>query len=495
MGSIGEPSNLTPYLATDSASSEITELLFIAPLKYDKDLNVVPWAAASYEILDGGRHLKFCLRDDLKWEDGHPLTADDVEFTYKVMTDPKTPTAYAEDFMNISRFEKTDRLRFEVFYEKPFARALATWMGAILPKHILENQNLTTTSFARHPIGAGPFRLKSWESGSKLTLVASDSYFAGRPYLDEVVYRLIPDPSTMFLELKAGRLDMMSLSPQQYLRQTQGKVWDNEWRKYNYLAFGYTFLGFNLRHSFFQDVRVRRAISMAIDRQSLIHGVLLGQGVPAVGPYKPGTWAYNENLSPVRQDVDQARNLLASAGWKDTDNDGILDRNGQPFVFTILVNQGNDQRIKTAIIIQSQLEAVGIRVHIRTVEWAAFIKEFVQTGRFDALILGWTITQDPDIYDVWHSSKAKPGGLNFIDYKNKEVDSLLTEARSLTDRSKRKVLYDRMQEILDAEQPYCFLYVPFALPIVNAKFQNITPSLSGIMHNFERWWISPQVQP
>ena len=143
------------------------------------------------------------------------------------------------------------------------------------------------------------------------------------------------------------------------------------------------------------------------------------------------------------------------------------------FLFTILVNQGNDSRIKAAIIIQSQLKALGIAVHIRTVEWAAFIKEFVNKGHFDAIILAWTITLDPDIYDVWHSSRAKPGGLNFTGYRNAEVDELLVEARSMTDQDRRKELYDRVQEILDAEQPYCFLYVPYALPIGSQRLAEV----------------------
>ena len=493
MGSIGEPSNLIPYMASDSASSEITDLLYVAPLKYDKNLQVVPWAAASYEVLEGGKLLRFVLRDDIRWEDGVPLTADDVEFTYRTMIDPRTPTAYSGDFLAIRSFTKTGRLSFEVRYEKPFARSLMTWMGAILPRHVLEGQDLMTTPAARKPIGAGPFRLAKWDAGSLLTLAASDTYFEGRPNLDEVVYRIIPDPSTMFLELKAGKLDMMSLSPQQYLRQTQGPKWDEDWRKYRYLSFSYTFLGFNLSHPFFSDVRVRRAVSAAIDRRSLIGGVLLGQGVPTVGPYKPGTWAYNDKLSPVEQDMDEARRLLAEAGW--TKNaDGVLERDGKPFQFTVLVNQGNDQRIKAAIIIQSQLKALGIRVRIRTVEWAAFIKEFVNKGRFDAIILAWTITLDPDIYDVWHSSRAKPGGLNFTGYRNAEVDALLVEARSLTDQARRKELYDRVQEILDAEQPYCFLYVPYALPILQARFRGVKPELNGIMYNFDRWWVPKDLQ-
>ncbi len=140
MGTIGEPSNLIPYMASDSASGEITGLLYVAPLKYDKDLNVVPWAAASYEVLEGGRLLRFVLRDDIRWEDGVPLTADDVEFTYKLMIDPKTPTAYSGDFLAIESFKKTGRLSFEVRYAKPFARSLMTWMGAILPSTCLRGR-------------------------------------------------------------------------------------------------------------------------------------------------------------------------------------------------------------------------------------------------------------------------------------------------------------------------------------------------------------------
>ena len=494
MGSIGEPSNLLPYMASDSASAEIADLLFVAPLKYDKNLQIVPWAASSWEILEDGRLLRFVLRDDILWEDGEPLTADDVEFTYRVMIDPATPTAYADSFLAISSFRKTGRYSFEVRYDKPFARAVDTWMGAILPRHALEGQDIMTSPLARRPVGSGPFRLVSWESGSRLVLRASETYFAGRPNLDEVVYRIIPDPSTMFLELKAGKLDMMSLSPQQYLRQTTGEKWERDWQKFNFLSFGYTFLGYNMRHPFFQDVRVRRALSMAIDRQSLVDGVLLGLGVPAVGPYKPGTWVYNTKLEPVRQDLAQAASLLAEAGWSEKNSDGILVKDGRPFAFTILVNQGNDQRIKTAIIIQSQFRSIGVDVRIRTVEWAAFIKEFVNKGQFDAVILGWSIVQDPDLYEVWHSSNARLGGLNFTAYCNDEVDALLEEARSTTDQARRKKLYDRFQEVLDAEQPYSFLYVPYSLPILQARFRGIDPAPIGIMYNFDRWWVPADLQ-
>lgn len=488
-GSIGDASNLNPYLSSDSSSHEVANLLFVAPLRYNKDIEVESFAAESYEILDEGRLLRFTLRKGILWEDGTELTADDVEFTWKLVIKPETASPYAEDFMTVKSFTKLDRYSFEVRYEKYYARALISWMSAILPKHVLEGQDIHKTSFSRMPIGAGPYRLHSWEAGNRIRLTASPTYFEGRPYIAEVVYRIIPDISTMFLETKAGKLDFMGLTPQQYLRQTSGEPWDSQFKKYKYLSASYTYLGFNLQHPFFQDIKVRQAISCAINREAIIKGVLLGQGEPAFGPYKPGSWAYNTKLSPVQQDAAKARTLLAEAGFVDSNNDGIVEKNGKPLAFTILTNQGNEQRILTATVIQHQLKAVGIDVHIRTVEWAAFIKEFINTGRFDAVILGWTITQDPDIFDVWHSSRAKPGGLNFTRYTNAEVDTLLVEARSTPDIAQRKKLYDRVQEIMHADQPYCFLYVPSALPVVQARFNGIEPALAGIMYNFDKWWV------
>lgn len=489
-GTIGEPSNLLPFLASDSASHEIGSYFYVAPLKYDKDLSITTWAAQSYEVLEGETLLRFTLKPGIFWQDGVELTADDVEFTYRIMVDPKTPTAYAEDFLRIKEFRKTGRYTFEVRYEKPFARSLITWMTGILPKHALEGQDLSSTPLSRKPLSSGPYILKEWEAGSKLVLVANERYFEGRPYIDEVIYRIIPDLATMFLELKAGKLDMMNLTPQQYRFQTNGPQWEKDWRKYAYLSSGYTFLGYNLRHPFFQDARVRRAITCGIDRKSIVSVVLFGEGLTTIGPYQPGTWVYNTAIKEHPYDPQLAAQLLREAGWIRNPETGILEKDGVSFRFTILTNQGNTQRINVAVIIQSMLKELGIEVQVRTVEWAAFIREFVDKGNFDAIILGWNILADPDVFNVWHSSKAVSGGLNFTWFKNAEVDEILEEACSTMDQARRKVLYDRFQEILHEEQPYTFLYIPNALSIVNARYHGIEPAPAGLMYDFIHWWIA-----
>jgi len=491
---LGEPSNLIAILATDSASHEIASQIYVSLLKYDKDIRLVPYAAESFEVLDGGRRIRFKVRKDIRWFDGVPLTARDVEFTFRLTLDPKTPTAYRENLKAVSAFRLIDDYTFEVEYDKPFAKALVTWALDILPEHALKGEDLLTTKYSRQPLGAGPYKLGEWVPGSQVVLTANPDYFEGKPYIERVVYRIIPDLSTQFLELKAGNLDMMGLTPLQYLYQTSGPGWDGSFNKFEYLSSGYAFLGFNMNHPFFKDSRVRQAIDYAIDRDELVKGVLYGLGEAANGPYKPGTWQYDEDVKPRPYDPEKARALLAEAGWTDSDLDGVLDRDGVPFAFSIITNQGNTQRIKTGVILQQRLRDIGIVVSLRTVEWAAFIQEFIDKGRFDATILGWNILEDPDIYSVWHSSMAVDGGLNFTRYKNPELDDLLERGRHMVGAEVRKPVYDRVQEILHEEVPYCFLYVPKSLPIVQARVQNIKAAPAGIAYNFPKWWIPKSLQ-
>ncbi len=493
-GSIGDASNLIPILSSDSTSHEIASLVFNGLVKYDKDMKVVGDLAESWNISEDGLEITFHLRKGVRWHDGHPFTAEDVLFTYRLTIDPKTPTAYAGDFLRVKDARVIDPYTFRVTYPEPFAPALTSWSAAVLPRHLLEGKDITRTPFARHPIGTGPYRFKEWQTGQKIVLVSNPDYFEGRPYIDGYIMRIIPDMATMFLELRAKGIDRMGLTPLQYTRQTENNLFRKQYNKYRYLSFSYTYLGYNLEHPLFQDRRVRQAISYAINKREIVEGVLLGLGREASGPFKPGTWPYNPDVRRYPYDPGKARGLLAEAGWMDSDGDGLLDRGGRPFAFEIITNQGNEVRAKCAEIIQRRLADIGITVKIRVIEWAAFINDFINKKRFDATILGWTITLDPDLYDVWHSSKTDPGELNFVSFKNEEVDDLLEKGRGTFDRQERKRCYDRIQEILAEEQPYAFLYVPDALPIISSRFRGIDPAPIGIGHNFIRWYVPKDEQ-
>jgi len=230
-------------------------------------------------------------------------------------------------------------------------------------------------------------------------------------------------------------------------------------------------------------------VSYAINKEEIVSGVLLGLGQPATGPFKPGTWPHNDRVKTYSYDPAKARSLLSEAGWTDSDRDGVLDRNGKPFAFEILTNQGNETRQKCAEIIQRQLADVGIRVKIRIVEWSAFVTDFVNKRRFEAVILGWTIPPDPDAYDVWHSSKTAPQELNFVSYSNPEADEMLEAGRSTFDQAERKKYYDRFQDILAEDQPYTFLYVPDELVIISSRIRGIEPAPAGIGHNIIQWYV------
>jgi peptide/nickel transport system substrate-binding protein len=494
MGSIGDASNLLPALASDSASSDINGLVYSGLVRYDKNMELEGDLAESWDISPDNLTFTFHLRRDVLWHDGEPFTAEDVLFTYKLMVDPKTPTAYAERYRQVIRAEVLDPYTFRVTYEKPLAPALISWAMAVHPRHLLENRDVNKSPLSSRPVGTGPFRFVEWRRGEKIALEANPDYYEGRPYLRRVVYRIIPDITTMFLELQSGGLDLMGLTPLQYARQTDTPGFRRRFNKYRYPDFSYSYLGYNLRRPLFQDKRVRQALSFAIDKQELIDGVLLGLGQIANGPYKPGTWPHNLHVRPYPYDPEKARALLAEAGWKDRDGDGFLDKDGRRFSFTIVTNQGNDQRIKAGEIIQRRFREVGIEVKLRVIEWASFLKEFINPGNFDATIMGWSIPPDPDSYDVWHSSKTHLGELNFINFKNSEVDQLLEDGRRTLDQERRREIYGRFQEILAEEQPYTFLYVPDALPVVTSRVRGIEAAPAGIRHNFIRWYVPEKEQ-
>lgn len=487
--SIGDARTLVPILASDSASGAITGLVFNGLVKYDKDINLTGDLAESWDIEDGGLSIVFHLRKGVLWHDGHPFTAKDVKFTYERLIDPDVPTPYSGDFMKVKTLQVIDEHTVRVEYKEVFSPGLASWGMHIMPEHILNGENLLTTYFARSPIGTGPYRFVRWKSGERVDLFSYFDYFEHCPYIDRYIYRIIPDPTTMFLELQTENVDSMGLTPIQYRRQTDAPFFKKRFNKFRYPSFGYTYMGFNLKDPRFSDQRVRRAISYAIDKEEIIEGVLFGLGRVCTGPFVPESWAYNKNVKPLPYDTAEAKRLLSEAGWNDTDNDGWLDKDGKIFEFTIITNQGNDTRKQACEIIQRRLKDVGIKVRVRILEWAVFLNEFVDKKRFEALILGWGLSRDPDSYDIWHSSKTKEGEFNFISYSNPEVDTLLDKGRGTFDLAERRVAYHRIHEILHEEQPYIFLYVPDALPVVHKRFRGIEPAPIGIGHNFVDWYV------
>jgi len=490
---IGDARTLVPILASDSASAQICSLVFNGLVKYDKDLNLVGDLAESWEVKEQGLVILFHLRKGVKWHDGVEFTAGDVEFTYKCLINPDVRTPYSGDFEKVKNLEVVDDYTVKITYKEPFSPGLSSWGMNIMPEHILENEDLNTASFARHPIGTGPYKFKEWKTQELIVLTANEDYFEGRPYIDRYIFKVIPDPATMFLELENKGIDSMGLSALQYVRQTETPFFKKEYQKFRYQGFSFTYMGYNLKNKKFADKRVRWAINYAVDRKELIDGILLGMGSECTGPFAPRSWAYNKAIKPTEYNPEKALELLKQAGWT-KDGQGNLTKDGEVFEFTIVTSQGNIERKHAAEIIQKRLKQIGMKVKIKIVEWSAFINEFVNKRNFDAILLGWSLSLDPDIYDIWHSSKTKEGEFNFICYKNEEVDRLLEEGRREFDREKRKKIYNRIHELIYNDQPYLFLYNPDSLPIVSSRFKGIKAAPAGISYNFIKWYVPKNLQ-
>jgi peptide/nickel transport system substrate-binding protein len=486
VGSLADAKRLLPLLASDSTSGGISGLVFNGLVKYDRNIRLVGDLAESWDMREDCREVTFHLRRGVKWHDGEELTADDVLFTYHTVIDPNVPTPYGAIYGPVESVQALDRYTVKVSYAEPFAPAIESWSMGILPKHLLEGTDVASEEFNRKPVGTGPYVFKEWVTGQKIVLEAFDRYFEGRPGIDTYVMRVIPDPATMFLELKFGGIDYMGLTYPQYKLQADTELFRKYFQKFRYPSFGFTYMGYNLLDPRFADKGVRRALGHAINKEDIIKGVLLGYGRPCTGPFPPESWAYNPNVDDPTYDPDKARALFREAGWVPGE-DGMLVKDGEPFAFTLITNQGNEARLKAAQIIKENLKAVGVEMQIKALEWQAMLHQFIDKKKFEAIIIGWSLSRDPDLYDIWHSSKTREGEFNFISYKNEEVDRLLVEGRTTCDYERRKVIYQRIHAILAEEQPYTFLFVPDSLPVLHKRFKGVEQSAIGIWYDFVRW--------
>jgi peptide/nickel transport system substrate-binding protein len=490
--STAEPSGLIFMVAGESAASAISSHIFNTLLKYDKNLDLEGELAENWQISGDQKTITFKLKPNLKWADGKPLTSQDVLFTWRLVIDEKTRSPYASDYQLVKKANAPDALTFSVSYDQAYAPALDSWAGLqILPKHLLENQDIHTTAFARNPIGSHYYKLDSWKHGENLKLSRNPTSVLGAAKIDKLVTRIIPDNSAQFLELMADNIDLMGLDPIKYSRIIPARPeLQKKLALYKELGNSYTYLGFNLKHKPFDDIRVRKAINYAIDKQEIIDGVYLGLGINIASPYKPGTRWSNPDLRPYPYDPNKAKALLKEAGFVDSNGDGILERDGKPFSFEIITNQ-NKEREKSAVLIQRRLKDVGIDVQIRAIEWASFISRFIKTGDFDAVVLGWSLSLDPDQFSIWHSSQNQPGQFNFIGYNNPKIDKLLEQGRLEMDADKRMKIYHEFAKVLLEDSPIVYLSAGYGLSAIHKRVKGIDSPAppAGIGYNSHEWYI------
>jgi peptide/nickel transport system substrate-binding protein len=313
----------------------------------------------------------------------------------------------------------------------------------------------------------------------------------GAPHIKRLIYKIVPDSSSMFLMLKSNGISYMGLSPIQFKYESGSKKFRSHFKKYMHPSLSFTFLGYNLLDPLFKNLKVRQALSYAINKKEIIKGALLGLGIRCYGPFMPGTYFYNDNVRKYAYNPAEALKLFNEAGWRI--KNGTLEKEGKPFKFTILTPQGNQERLSAAEIIQQNLKKIGISVEIRVMEWTSLISEFIMKKKFQTVLLGFTITPDPyDNAAIFMGSNIVPKGLNFTSFNNPEIDALFRKARSTFNLKKQRKYYFKIQSVIAEEEPYTFLYIPYAMPVVKRSIKGIKPAPAGIGYNIRKWYYAGQ---
>ena len=522
-----EADNLNRIIGTNTYSSELWNGAvgsFIGEnlLGYNPETWRVeqPLLAESYpEISEDYLTYTFTMREGVRWHDGEPFTAEDVLFSIKATMLPFVDSASLRSYFGDLEDVQIDERRVHFRMARPY------WMNAenlgynliVIPKHVYDPDGILDDysyaeivgaaasdddrlrqfgeQFNRHPanrspIGTGPWKFESWESGSEIVLTRNDDYWGQKAYLDRIVYRIITDTTAALTALKAGETDMFPrMSPIQWAQQTDDANFNSQFTKTNFRVPSFTYVGWNAETPFFSDNRVRQAMTMLIPRQRIIDTIRFGLADIAVGPFNPSGPDFNPNIEAFLYDPERASALLEEAGWVDSNGDGIRDKDGVDFSFEMQGSAGSQFTQQFVSIIADEFQRVGIEMETRLLEFTTLV-ENARDHQFDATMLGWISDLFNDPYQLWHSSQTVDRGSNYVSFINEEADQLIEEARTEFDPDIRRELYWRFQEIIHEEQPYTFLMYSQESAAYHRRFENVEwiPPYPGF--DVTQWFVS-----
>jgi peptide/nickel transport system substrate-binding protein len=526
--SLSDPEQLNPLTSSDASSSEVLGYVFESLLTRDpRSLELKPLAAEQRpEISRDKLTYTFKMRKDVKFQDGRPLTGEDVLFSVKAIKCPFVNAPFLRVYFNsLIDAELVDPYTIRFVTKEPyFLNESVLGSITLMPRHYYDPENLLghitvrqlsgdpaklpaeaqkfgdqfNRNFNRNPMGSGPYKFSGWKTGREIELIRDANYWGSgkegidQAYLDRLKFRIVNNMDAALVRLKSGSLDFMEvLLPVQHVRGTNSERFNREFKKYEYYAPTYTYIGWNNDHPIFRDKRVRQAMTYLTDRKQIVKSVLFGLGEVVdshIYFFRP---EYDKTLQSYPFDPKKALALLDQAGWRDTDGDGVLDKiiDGKtvPLRFEIKINSGNAVRKSVALVLLDELRKHGIDASVRELDWTIFLND-VKNHQFDAVVLGWQMsTTEPDAYQVWHSSQAANKGSNAISYKNARVNEILESYRREFDAQKRIQLYKEFQEILHEEQPYTFLYVGKRVSALHRRFRGVEVFPGGLRPI--DWWV------
>jgi peptide/nickel transport system substrate-binding protein len=494
-----EPPSLNPIVDSDWWGSAISDHIYepmVGTDPYDDpDYRFVPKLAERWEISQDRTEFTFHLRRDVKWHDGVPFTARDVIATFDKIQDPKAKTMHLKAYtQELESYRALDEFTVSFKWKRPYFLAMETPLGVgIQPAHLIEKLSGTdynqaaTNPLNRAPVGTGPFRFGEWKSNEKIVLLRHDAYRGPKAHLDRIVFRIVKDP-TVALELaERGELDVVNGVPaEKWIRMQEPRLRQSFWRS-KYFDANYAWIGWNLRRPLFQDARVRRALTQLVDRPGMIGGLFHGLALPTTCHFYYKSKDCDPNLAPLPYDPEAAARLLEEAGWRDTNRDGLREREGQAFRFVFMVPASSESAERMAAKMKEDFWRAGIDLRVQQVEWSAFTRR-LREKNFDACTLVWGGGPRGDPTQIWATSSI-PGGSNYISFSDPRVDRILRDARVLFDDAERHALYREFGRILGAEQPYTFLWVRPRLSLVGRRVHGVRESLG--FWQYEDWWVDP----
>jgi peptide/nickel transport system substrate-binding protein len=537
--SLSDPEQLNPLTSNDATASEILlNYIFQTLLARDpRTLELKPFLAeARPEISSDKLTYTFKLRRDVYFQDGRPLTGADVLFSIKAIKCPLVNAPFLRVYFDsVIDAQLIDEYTIRFVTKEPYFlnESVLGENISVMPRHYYDPENLLENvamrdllkdpaklsenvkkfadnfnkNYSRNPMGSGPYKLNGWKTGREVELVRNLNYWGNgktgidQVYLDRVKYRIVNNPDAALVTLKSGGLDMIeSLTPVQHVRGTSSARFNQQFKKLEYYAPSYSYIGWNNAHPIFKDKRVRQAMTYLTNRAQMVKTILFGLGQVVNGPIYFFRPEYDKTLYNYPYDPKKALELLAEAGWKDTDGDGVLDKviDGKrvPFRFEFKIPSASETGKSIILVLQEELKKHGIIATVRGLDWTIFLDD-VKNHKFDVVLMAWSMpASEPDEYQVWHSSQAANKGSNHISYKNARVDKNLEDNRQEFDEKKRIELYREYQRILNDEQPYTFLYARKLVSAVQRRFQGVEVYPGGLTPSGKSldWWVPRAAQ-
>ena len=495
-----DPPLLNPFLdAGDANTSYICGHIIetLVDLDYDT-LELKPLLATSWEVSDDHLSYTYHLDKRATFSDGHPVTAEDVRFSWEVINNPENDTASIRSYLqDITAVNILDDHTIQFIVSKPYFRHLSS-IGSIgvLPKHLYGNDAFNTHPLNRAPVGSGPYVFERWDTGQRIVLTRNENYWGPKQPIEKRIWRVITDDNAALQALISGETDYYRMKPDAWHRNASTPEFKEKFNRFTpdapipgYLG-SYNYIGWNIRKPQFADKRVRQALCMLFDRQLIIDTVWGGLGRRITSGIYFRAPEYNDSIEPWPFDPEAAAALLDEAGWIDSDQDGVRDKDGLKLEFELGYASGNPEYDRLGTVYQEELKRVGVTLILAPIEWASFIQQ-LQNRSFDACMPAWLMTPEPDPYQLWHSSQAENGS-NYPGFINAESDQLIEDGRLQFDQAERVKLYHRQQEILHEEQPYLFLYSRPGLIAVSNRFRGVILHTGGL--NPMNWWVPKELQ-